>query len=165
MTEEQVQIAILQTLTDCLPDELQKQSEEPMRFIHRLDEGRMVWREELVRLPPLAELWAEQHLTLNYPAIILHYRDTQATSVADCDEHDFTYLFQLDLIVTHNEPEQLQNVWLRYAEAVKAAVKTVVHSIDLPLLLEIPGQRITESGPSNESEYLRRGLIDLQITF
>lgn len=161
MTEEKVQIALLESLTDRLPEELEKQSDEPMRYIHRLDEGRMVWKEEIVKLPELAELWAEQHLTLNYPAIILHYRDTQTASIAECDEFDFTYLFQVDLIVTHNEPEQLQSVWLRYAEAVKASLS----SINLPIRLEITGQRITESGASGDSEYLRRGLIDLQITF
>ena len=118
--------------------------------------------EEAVEAPGamLAELWAEQHVALNYPALLVHYRESLETPVAECDEFDVALLFQLDLILTYHEPEALQFLWLRYANAIKRAVR----SINFAVQVQTPGQRITESGPL-ESVYLRRGLIDLQITF
>ncbi len=158
--EETIQQALMETLLERLPDCLAEQSQSPLRYLHRDNFGPMSWREELIALPPLAELWAEQHVSLNYPAVILHYRASVNTPVAECDEYDYDLLFQADLILTHHEPEALQFLWLRYAAAVKAAVR----SINLDVRVQTPGQRITESGP-DESMYLRRGLIDLQITF
>ena len=160
MNEEMIQRAVMETLLEKLPDHLAYESQQPLRYLHRDDFGPMSWRDELIALPPLAELWAEQHIALNYPALLVHYRETTETEVAECDERDVALLFQLDLILTYHEPEALQFIWLRYANVVKAAVR----SINLPVQVQTPGQRITESGPL-ESLYLRRGLIDLQITY
>lgn len=160
MNEETIQRALLETLFNDLPAHLADEATQPLRYLHRDSFGPMSWREAMVTLPPLAELWAEQHLALNYPALLLHYRETTAIAVAECDEEDISLLFQADLILTHHEPEQLHFLWLRYANAIKRTVR----SINLPVQVQTPGQRITESGPL-ESQYLRRGLIDLQITF
>lgn len=150
----------METLLERLPECLAEESQVPLRYLHRDNFGPMSWRDELVALPMLAELWAEQHVALNYPALLVHYRESLETPVAECDEFDVALLFQLDLILTWHEPEALQFLWLRYANAIKRAVR----SINFAVQVQTPGQRITESGPL-ESVYLRRGLIDLQITF
>ena len=160
MNEETIQRALLEALFNELPAHLADEATQPLRYLHRDAFGPLSWREAMVALPPLAELWTEQHLALNYPALLLHYRETTAIAVAECDEEDISLLFQADLILTHHEPEQLHFLWLRYANAIKRTVR----SINLPIQVQTPGQRITESGPL-ESQYLRRGLIDLQITF
>jgi hypothetical protein len=160
LSEETIQRAVIETLLERLPNCLAEESQEPIRYLHRDNFGPMSWRDELIQLPPLAELWAEQHIALNYPALLVHYRETTETEIAECDEKDVALLFQLDLILTYHEPEALQFLWLRYANAVKRAVR----SINFPVQVQTPGQRITESGPL-ESIYLRRGLIDLQITY
>jgi hypothetical protein len=119
LSEETIQRAVIETLLERLPNCLAEESQEPIRYLHRDNFGPMSWRDELIQLPPLAELWAEQHIALNYPALLVHYRETTETEIAECDEKDVALLFQLDLILTYHEPEALQFLWLRYANAVK----------------------------------------------
>ena len=160
LNEESIQRGLMEVLLENLPTHLLAQAESPLRYLHRAEGGALSWQEEIISLPMLAELWAEQHIALNYPALLLHYRETTATPVTDCDEEDISILYQADLILTHHEPEALQFLWLRYAAAINATVR----SINFPIQVQTPGQRITESGPL-ESIYLRRGLIDLQVSF
>lgn len=158
--EELVHLKMIETLLEQLPKQLELQSEEPVRFLQRETFGEMTFREELIALPALQELWTEQHVALNYPAIILLYRDTLNAPVSECDDVDVTMLFQADLILTHHEPEALQFLWYRYANAIKAALSQA----KITGKIFSTGQRITETGPL-ESVYLRRGLIDFQVSF
>ena len=161
LTVEDIQLALATTLLDDLSSALADQFERPIRWLERAnDSNRMTWRELVMAPDPLQELWTQQQIMLNFPALLIHYQETASVDATDCGERDHTAFFFLDLILVHPHAEVLSGAWLRYAEAIKQALR----SQDFPFRLQLTGQRITETGPQ-ESLFLRRGLIDVQITF
>ena len=160
-TVEKTQQAIIQAIFDGLDEQLALQFDAPIRWLDRPDDGsRMRWREVVMHAEPLAELWSQQQPMLNFPALLVHYQETQSTLIDECGDQDHAFFFFLDLVLTHPNPEVLNWYWLRYAEAIKATLR----STSFDFQVQITGQRINETGPL-ESLQLRRGLLDLQITF
>ncbi len=161
MTIEDIQFALAEAILDDLPAALFAQFARPVRWLERDDDSnRMAWRELQMIAEPLQELWSQQQLMLNFPALLIHYQETQSTEVDECGDQDHTAFFFFDLILTHPNPEVLISYWFRYAEAIKA----VLIGKQFNFRLQITGQRISETGPL-ESLELRRGLIDVQVTF
>lgn len=160
LNEEYIHQCLINGIHEKLPAFLEIASEVPIKWLNRSDDGDMEWQELTIKLPLLEELWSQQQPMLNYPALLVHYQETTSSEVDECGDRDHTAFFFLDLILTHPNPEVLNFLWYRYAEAIKSSLRSIV----FPFQLAFTGQRITEDSPL-ESESLRRGLIDVQITF
>jgi hypothetical protein len=162
MNPEQVLEALVNQIATKLPDELQAVSAAPLRWLHLNEDGKMEWKESIVSLPLPVELWAQQSPQLNFPAIMVHYTDTSYTRESDEDNslYSSAHLFAIDLALTHDEPEMLVWMWLRYMQAIQNVVKkmNVIGIYDV----QINAQRITETGPF-DSIHLRRGMVEISV--
>jgi len=164
MTAEETQAVLMESLRLYLPQTLQNASQIPIRYLARQENGSHAWAETLETLEAPQELLAQQAAQLEFPAVMLHYATTDISYDGDeCPVELAAHSFTIDLAITHEEPEILAWLWLRYAEAVRAALKLGAQDIKGGVLL-FTGQQITEDGPYQQVN-LRRGSIGLQVVF
>ena len=125
---ENLHLGLLRRLTDDLPEYLEEASQTPISYAWRDEVNhRLLIASEEIRLEPLQEIWSVARARLNFPALIIHWQDTEyseGTDEDDADGQDVTYQMILDLTLAHNDPERLTMIMDRYLLALRACLSS-----------------------------------------